>query len=114
MAAEHDFNWPSGNREADAAMAATLDILKALVLRNGFGNICARAGWTVEMVFHEGDSLAVRERAWKVIDLFIETVGAEKLAIWWGWLLLLWSARKGKREWKSTSRVRSIIRRALQ
>lgn len=39
MAAEHDFNWPSGNREADAAMAATLDILKALVLRNGFGNI---------------------------------------------------------------------------
>ncbi|WP_289241529.1 hypothetical protein [Delftia sp.] len=74
---------PQAIGKADAAMAATLDILKALVLRNGFGNICARAGWTVEMVFHEGDSLAVRERAWKVIDLFIETVGAEKLAIWW-------------------------------
>ena len=96
MAAEHDFNWPSGNREADAAMAAILDILKALVLRNNFGNICARAGWTIEMVFHEGDSLAVRERAWKVIDLFIETVGAEKLAIWWGMAPVAMVSEKGK------------------
>ena len=96
MAAEHDFNWPSGNREADAAMAAILDILKALVLRNNFGNICARAGWTIEMVFHEGDSLAVRERAWKVIDLFIETVGAEKLAIWWGMAPVAMASEKGK------------------
>lgn len=46
-----------------------MDILKALVLCNQFGDVCARAGWTIEMVFHEGDSLAVRERAWKVVDL---------------------------------------------
>src|SRR2546427_797518 len=74
MAAEHDFNWPFGNEEADAATVATMDILKALVLQNQFGRICARAGWTIEMVFHDGDSLAVRERSWKVVDLFCEAV----------------------------------------
>src|SRR5256885_9617521 len=79
-----DFNKPLSTRELQKATVATMDILKALVLKNQFGRICARAGWTIEMVFHDGDSLAVRERAWKVIDLFIEVVGSEKLAIWWG------------------------------
>nr|MBS3719744.1 hypothetical protein [Delftia sp. PE138] len=83
MAAEHDFNWPCGNEKANVATAATMDILKALVLQNQFGRICARAGWTIEMVFHDGDSLAVRERAWEVVELFCEAVGKEKLVYWY-------------------------------
>ena len=59
------------HQRAAKATVATMDILKALVLCNQFGDVCARAGWTIEMVFHEGDSLAVRERAWKVVDLFV-------------------------------------------
>jgi len=91
-----DFNKPLSTRELQKATVATMDILKALVLRNQFGNICVRAGWTIEMVFHEGDSLAVRERAWKVIDLFVEAVGAEKLAIWWGMAPVAMASEKGK------------------
>jgi hypothetical protein len=34
------------------------------------------------MVFHEGDTLAVRERAWKVADLFCETVEPGNLVYW--------------------------------
>ena len=78
------FDKPITIKETQAATQATFDILQALVLKNEFGWTCARAGWTIEMVFHEGDTLAVRERAWKVIDLFVDSVGAEKLAIWWG------------------------------
>lgn len=98
MAAEHDFDWPCGNEKADAATVATMDILKALVLCNQFGDVCARAGWTIEMVFHEGDSLAVRERAWKVVDLFCEAVGKEKLVYWYdGMPAMLTSAMAQKK-----------------
>ncbi|WP_312841421.1 type VI immunity family protein [Delftia tsuruhatensis] len=83
MAAEHDFDWPWSNEKVDAATVATVDILKALVLRNRFGRVCARAGWTIEMVFHNGDSLAVRERAWEVVNIFCEAVGKEKLVYWY-------------------------------
>src|SRR5256885_11504759 len=78
-----DFNKPLSTRELQKATVATMDILKALVLKNQFGRICARAGWTIEMVFHDGDSLAVRERSWKVVDLFCEAVGKEKLVYWY-------------------------------
>jgi len=91
-----DFNKPLSTRELQKATVATMDILKALVLKNQFGRICARAGWTIEMVFHDGDSLAVRERAWKVIDLFIEVVGSEKLAIWWGLAPVAMASEKGR------------------
>ncbi|WP_454710307.1 type VI immunity family protein [Delftia acidovorans] len=82
MDARHDFDWPSVNEKSGTNMVETLDILKGLALQDRFGCICARAGWTIEMVFHEGDSLAVRERAWKVVDLFCEAVGKEKLVYW--------------------------------
>ena len=48
------------------------------------------------MVFHEGDTLAVRERAWKVIDLFVDSVGAEKLAIWWGLAPVALDSKQGQ------------------
>ena len=66
-------------RDMRKPVQATLDILSALVIIDKGGYICARAGWTIEMVFHEGDTRAVRERAWKVIELFCEAVGTDKL-----------------------------------
>ena len=70
---------PSDMRKA---VQATLDTLAVLVIPSDDNYICARAGWTIELMFHEGDTLAVRERAWKVADLFCETVGPEKLVYW--------------------------------
>ena len=93
-----DFKKPLSTRELQKATVATMDILKALVLCNQFGDVCARAGWTIEMVFHEGDSLAVRERAWKVVDLFCEAVGKEKLVYWYdGMPAMLTSAMAQKK-----------------
>jgi|GEM_PF-460405 len=83
-------------KEAREVMTATSNILQALVLRNDFKWICARAGWTMEMVFHEGDTLVARERAWKVVDLFCETVGPEKLNIWWGYAPVALTSAKGQ------------------
>ena len=80
----NDSNLPLSAKQLQAVMNVTYDGLRILEVRNRIGNICARAGWTIEMVFHEGDTLPVRERAWKVTDLFIETVGAEKLVYWHG------------------------------
>ena len=90
------FDKPITIKETQAATQATFDILQALVLKNEFGWTCARAGWTIEMVFHEGDTLAVRERAWKVIDLFVDSVGAEKLAIWWGLAPVALDSKQGQ------------------
>ena len=70
---------PSDMRKA---VQATFDTLAVLVIPSDDNYICARAGWTIEMMFHEGNTLAVRDRAWKVIDLFCETVGSEKLVYW--------------------------------
>ena len=63
---------------------ATLAILEALVLKNRSGRIAARAGWTIDLVFLEGDSLPVRERAWQVFELFCEVVRPEPLVYWHG------------------------------
>ena len=93
-----DFKKPLSTRELQKATVATMDILKALVLCNQFGDVCARAGWTIEMVFHEGDSLAVRERAWKVVDLFCEAAGKERLVYWYdGMPAMLTSAMAQKK-----------------
>ena len=62
---------------------ATFDTLEAIQIKNRWGYVAARAGWTVEMVFHEGETAAVRQRAWQVVDLFCEVVGPENLALWW-------------------------------
>jgi len=75
---------PITTRQLKEATAATLDILRALVIKDTDGDIVARAGWTIELVFLEGDTLPVRQRAWQVVDAFIETVGAENLVYWRG------------------------------
>ena len=92
----NSFDKPISTKDLQAATKATLDILRALVLKNEFGWTCARAGWTIEMVFHEGDTLAVRERAWKVVDLFANSVGSDKLAIWWGLAPVALDSKQGQ------------------
>lgn len=79
-----EFNNSLTENELRSGFKATLDILQALVVTNNFGRIAARAGWTIELVFHEGDTAAVRERAWQVFELYCEAVGQENLVLWWG------------------------------
>jgi len=90
---------PLSTKEMQTALGATLDILRALVLKNQFGCICARGGWTIEMSFLEGDTLPVRQRAWQVLDSFVEAVGAEKLAIWREGAPAALQSKMGQTQW---------------
>ncbi|MCC4589590.1 DUF3396 domain-containing protein [Xanthomonas campestris pv. cannae] len=75
---------PLSTREAQEALKATFDILDALVVRNKVGRVVARAGWTIDLVFLEGDTLPVRERAWKLFELYCSMVKPEEMVFWWG------------------------------
>jgi hypothetical protein len=70
------------DKQARETAKATIDILQTLTIKNNFERICARAGWTVEIVLDDGDTLQAHERAWKAIDLFCDTIGSEKLVYW--------------------------------
>lgn len=71
------------SKDFATAAQVTFDTLEAVKVRNRWDYVAARAGWTIEMVFHEGDTAAVRQRAWQVVDLFCEVVAPENLALWW-------------------------------
>ncbi|AVS79423.1 hypothetical protein C8234_01440 [Paracidovorax avenae] len=77
---------PLTRHEAMEALKATFAILDALVVKNEIGRVAARAGWTIDLVFTEGDTLAVRERAWKVFELYCSVVRREDMVFWWGGL----------------------------
>ena len=79
-----EFNKPLTDKELKVGFKSTLDILQALVVTNNFKRIAARAGWSIDLVFHEGDTLVVRERAWKVFEQYSQAVGPEQLVFWWG------------------------------
>jgi hypothetical protein len=81
------------------AAQETLDILSALVILSKDNYVCARAGWTIEMVFHEGNTQQVRERAWKVADLFCETVGPKNLVYWHGYAPAYFISASAQKQW---------------
>lgn len=66
------------------ARDALFRLLKTIVVDNDYKRVCARAGWVINLVFHEGDTLVARERAWNVFELFCSVVDPERLAFWWG------------------------------
>lgn len=75
---------PLTPKEIEEATKSIFGIVQALVVKNRWDRVVARAGWTIDMVFHEGDTLGVRERAWKVFDLFCEVVDPARMVFWWG------------------------------
>ncbi len=58
---------------------ATVDSIQVL---NDSGKLCGRAGFTFNMVFHDGDQMPVRERFWQVFDLFCQTLPMKEM-VWW-------------------------------
>lgn len=66
------------------ARDALYRLLKTIVVRNDYNRVCARAGWVINLVFHEGDTVSVRERAWQVFDLFCSVVDPALMVYWHG------------------------------
>ncbi len=60
----------------------TLATVESIQVLNNSGQLCGRAGFTFNMVFHDGDQMPVRERFWQVFDLFCQTLPMEKM-LWW-------------------------------
>lgn len=78
------FELPLDQPEAMEALKEDFSILDALVVKNQIGRVAARAGWTIDLVFLEGDTLAVRERAWQVFELYLSVVKPKDMVFWWG------------------------------
>jgi hypothetical protein len=62
---------------------AVCDQMRQIEIKREYGHVVARIGWTIDLVFHEGNTLPVREKAWNLVDLFCTTFGVEKLNYWW-------------------------------
>ena len=60
------------------------DLLNRIQVKNDDDRVAARAGWCINLVFHEGDTLAVRERALKVLNHYCENVDVEQMVFWQG------------------------------
>lgn len=76
------YNIAPSNPDLLEAIRATYAQATSIVVKNPTGYICARIGWTINLVFHEGDTLAVRERAWQVFDQLMAAINPTEMA-WW-------------------------------
>ena len=61
----------------------TLATVESIQVLNNSGQLCGRAGFTFNMVFHDGDQMPVRERFWQVFDLFCQTLPMKQMVWWW-------------------------------
>ena len=67
----------------ETALLATCGIADSIRVYNDWQRLCARVGWTIDVVLLNGDTHEARVRAWKAIELYCDAVGRDKLALNW-------------------------------
>lgn len=70
--------------EAMDAYRYLFDLVNRIRIKNDDDRLAARAGWCINLVFHEGDTLAVRERAWQLFDHYCANVDMDQMVYWHG------------------------------
>jgi Protein of unknown function (DUF3396) len=86
------------DKEATAAYRSLFKTAKAIVVKNKYDRVAARVGWSINLVFLEGDTVAVRERAWQVFDFFCSVVDPNLLVYWHGGMPTPLTGKIGQRK----------------
>ena len=70
-------------KDVQNALQGTLDMVDALRVTDNRDNLIARGGFMLNMVFLDGDQPEVRERFWRLFELYCSVIPLKEMVWWW-------------------------------